>query len=590
MKKSFNRLISVLLVALTVFSLTVFSASAFTTPDEMFDFNAISDGMAEIVNFDQSSTDVVIPEKVTDANGNEYTVVSISRDTFGDTFAAKIESISIPGSIKTIKSAQFQNFTSLKSVTLGNGIETIGNSAFSGCTSLKSITLPDSVTKIDSFAFGDCSSLESVKISNNVTEIPSTAFDRCSSLKTVTLGYNTASVNETAFRGCIALTDIYCYDAISSFPVDSIDTANVTFHCYPDSDFYSFVTENRLDCVTYAVTGISVTVVDESKQYYPTAGTVPSLTTDGLKVSAHYEGAPDRDVTAKSSVTSDDDFTTPGDKDAQVTYFGKYADFTVKVYGLDKLLVTVTDPEMQKYPVTDDVKLHKEGIKVVADYINADDVDVTNECTLSTQDDFTTPGEKTVTVSYGGKTATFNVTVYGLSELLVTVTDPEMQKYPVTDDVMLHKEGIKVVADYINADDVDVTNECTLSTQDDFTTPGEKTVTVSYKNKTATFKVFVYDFKFTGSISALTMNYKDPYRFTINSEFMPEDAKITWKSSNPKILTVDKDGNIKTLKRGTATVTAIIEGTDLSVSCNVTVKYTWWQWIIIILLFGWIWY
>ena len=41
-------------------------------------------------------------------------------------------------------------------------------------------------------------------------------------------------------------------------------------------------------------------------------------------------------------------------------------------------------------------------------------------------------------------------------------------------------------------------------------------------------------------------------------------------------------------KRGEQTVTVECEG--LQISFNVNVKYTWWQWILVILLFGWIWY
>jgi len=62
----------------------------------------------------------------------------------------------------------------------------------------------------------------------------------------------------------------------------------------------------------------------------------------------------------------------------------------------------------------------------------------------------------------------------------------------------------------------------------------------------------------------------------------------SWKSSNEKIATVD-GGEIKGLKRGTAVITAT-DGEDYTATCTVNVKYTWWQWIIVICLFGWIWY
>ncbi len=508
MTKTIKKTVALLLVSLTLLSLTAVSAFAYTTDDERFDFKIVDTGKAEIINYDQSSKDVVIPETIKDSKGNSYTVVSIDSDAFGDGFGATVESLSVPGSIRTLKSEQFQNFTALEELTLNDGIEKIGNSAFSNCTSLTEVTLPDSVTTLGAFVFGDCSALETVRISNNVAEIPSTAFDRCTSLQTVYLGLNTETVHETAFRGCTKLKDIYVYDEIKSFPSESVDLEKVTFHCYPDSEFYTFCTESQygINVETYPVKELLVEC-DIMAQLY-NADAFDGLNKEGLTVSAVYEGAPDRDVTER--------------------------------------------------------------------------------CTLESDDDFSVPGEKTVTVSYLEKTTTYTARVYGLTGITVTA-DPEKQKYAGAEDVELSKDGLVVTAECLYADDVDVTEECTLSTEDDFTTPGEKTVTVSYKGFTATYTAVVYDFSFTNKPSAITMNYKDAYRFTFTEE-LPEDVKVVFKSSNPKVLTIDENGNVKTVKRGTSTVTATIEGTDTVVSCVVTVKYTWWQWILIIVLFGWIWY
>ena len=85
-------------------------------------------------------------------------------------------------------------------------------------------------------------------------------------------------------------------------------------------------------------------------------------------------------------------------------------------------------------------------------------------------------------------------------------------------------------------------------------------------------------------------DYKTSFRLNVQTENGTGDEKITWKSSNEKVLKVDANGNVTATGRGTATITATVDGTDISDSVTVTVKYTWWQWIIIILLFGWIWY
>lgn len=64
---------------------------------------------------------------------------------------------------------------------------------------------------------------------------------------------------------------------------------------------------------------------------------------------------------------------------------------------------------------------------------------------------------------------------------------------------------------------------------------------------------------------------------------------IIWTSDNTDVVSVDQYGNIKGNKKGTATVTAKIDEAR-SATYKITVTYNWWQWIIVIFLFGWIWY
>ncbi|MCR5483995.1 MAG: S8 family serine peptidase [Clostridiales bacterium] len=64
---------------------------------------------------------------------------------------------------------------------------------------------------------------------------------------------------------------------------------------------------------------------------------------------------------------------------------------------------------------------------------------------------------------------------------------------------------------------------------------------------------------------------------------------IVWTSSDPKKASVD-GGVVTGIREGTAIVTASTKDGAFSASCTVTVRYEWWQWFIIIFLFGWIWY
>ena len=96
------------------------------------------------------------------------------------------------------------------------------------------------------------------------------------------------------------------------------------------------------------------------------------------------------------------------------------------------------------------------------------------------------------------------------------------------------------------------------------------------------------------SISNLSLNYKasSTLKPIIKAE---SNAKYTVKysSSNAKVATVDKNGKVVATGTGNATITCTVTdscGNTVKDTCEVTVSYAWWQWIIVIVLFGWIWY
>ncbi|MFA7674182.1 MAG: Ig-like domain-containing protein, partial [Clostridia bacterium] len=79
----------------------------------------------------------------------------------------------------------------------------------------------------------------------------------------------------------------------------------------------------------------------------------------------------------------------------------------------------------------------------------------------------------------------------------------------------------------------------------------------------------------------------------LNVEILPSDATDTgyvWSTSDDRVATVSKYGDIYATGPGTAVITCASEDGYSSDTCTVTVTYAWWQWMIVILLFGWIWY
>ena len=109
--------------------------------------------------------------------------------------------------------------------------------------------------------------------------------------------------------------------------------------------------------------------------------------------------------------------------------------------------------------------------------------------------------------------------------------------------------------------------------------------------KNSETKAVVKDVKINHNV---TVNYKSTYM--LSPEITADKgAKYTvkYESSDTKVATVDKDGKIYGAKKGTATITCTVtdsSGNTVQDTCKVTVKYSFGQWLIVILLFGWIWY
>lgn len=96
------------------------------------------------------------------------------------------------------------------------------------------------------------------------------------------------------------------------------------------------------------------------------------------------------------------------------------------------------------------------------------------------------------------------------------------------------------------------------------------------------------------SIDNISLDYKSSTTITpsINADSGVKYT-VSYSSSNDSVVSVDQNGKITTRDTGSATITVTIKdeyGNTVSDTCNVEVKYTWWQWIIVIVLFGWIWY
>lgn len=187
------------------------------------------------------------------------------------------------------------------------------------------------------------------------------------------------------------------------------------------------ISENAIHYVTYNKNGVYTSdfAVDETvnRDHKLTSISVEAptkvkyalgeeLDLTGMTVTATY-GSTKKVAVTEGYTLSDVDMTVAGEQTVTVSYQGKTATFTINVVApvvedptLESIAIT-TAPTTVEYTVGD--TFSAEGLVVTATYSNGSTEAVTGY-TLS-EVDMTTAGEKEVTVTYEGMTATFKITV-----------------------------------------------------------------------------------------------------------------------------------------------------------------------------------
>ncbi|MBM6777602.1 Ig-like domain-containing protein [Collinsella tanakaei] len=189
------------------------------------------------------------------------------------------------------------------------------------------------------------------------------------------------------------------------------------------------------------------------------------------------------------------------------------------------------------------------------------------------------PGSATITVTAegGGKTATCAVSVAGaVSGVTLDKTSLSLDKG--------ESYTLKATVTPADAENKKVTwrsSDTKVATVDangkvTAVAPGSATIIVTTEdgNKTATCAVSV-----AGAVSGVTLNktelaLKVDESVVLKATVLPENAlnkKVTWKSSDTKVATVDANGKVAAVAPGTATITVTTEDGNKTATCMVKV-------------------
>ncbi|MBR3781377.1 MAG: leucine-rich repeat protein [Clostridia bacterium] len=141
-------------------------------------------------------------KSVTMSNGVEH----INTEAFYS--CGNLESVKLSANLKKIEESSFAGCPALTSIVIPQNVTAIEGKAFYGCSSLTEIEIPESVSAIGGQAFCGCVTLEKVIINEGLTEIGGKAFADNPLLAEIYLPESLTALTSTAFNSS-GVTDIY---------------------------------------------------------------------------------------------------------------------------------------------------------------------------------------------------------------------------------------------------------------------------------------------------------------------------------------------------------------------------------------------
>ena len=231
-----------------------------------------------------------------------------------------------------------------------------------------------------------------------------------------------------------------------------------------------------VNVVAKSLTEIRVTKQPAKRTYLEEDAFDPA----GMEITAYYDNGTSEVVTDYGIGGYD---SAPGAKIITVTYSGKTATFEVTVRAKSLTEIRVTKQPAKRTYLEGDA-FDSAGMEITAYYDNSTSEAVTDYA-ISGYD--SAPGAKIITVTYGGKTATFEVTVRAKTLTEIRVTKQPAKRTYLEGDAF-DSAGMEITAYYDNGTS-EVVTDYGISGYD--STPGVKRLTVTYGGKTAALEVTV---------------------------------------------------------------------------------------------------
>ena len=529
-------------------------------------------------------TEIVIPESVTAISTHVFnscgalttatwpsSLTEIPEYTFSGCTA--LATVNLPDNLATISKYAFNNCDALVTFTMPDSITILGENAFYDCDGLIQIHLSENLTKLNKNTFYDSDALTSIVIPGSVTSIGVSCFYDCDALLSVEIQYGPTSIGNACFYDCDLLTTVDMANSITSMGT------NVFYHNAQlknvklSQNLTSIPTGTFMECleleeivIPYFTTTIAANAFNASPKLAKvvTHANLTSIDTTAFSYPA---------VTKFYGIA--DSYTQTWCTDNGYTF----NENTVTATGLTVAETTVSLAKGTTKMLDIEITPNDFADTITFKSSNTDVVTVAENGLLTA----VAPGSATVKIIVGSKSASVKVTV------TQAVTKITLNKSTLSLDV---PETYQLTATVAPTDASNQVLEWTSSNEAAATVDQNGLVT-AVGNGTAVITATATDG--TGVSASCTVTVIDPDNIPVSSitldktamnmealevyqltaTIAPADAAnktIRWTSSDENVATVDENGLVTAIAKGTATITAAAtDESGVSTSCTVTV-------------------
>jgi uncharacterized protein YjdB len=457
-----------------------------------------------------------------------------------------IRVLDIPDCITEINESAFSGCSNLSDVKLSKGLTKMGGYAFGDCDALTSICIPKSLkettlynyrlsyfygvfrdsdnlknitfeegtTEIACGLFANNSSIESIEIPDTVTKIGDNAFENCTNLKNIKLSSSLTTIGDNVFYNASKLEKIEIPDTVTGIGVKCF------YNCTSLSDVK--LPDKRVNITEYMFYGCknlkTITLPDTVEYIRRSAFEASGL--ESIKMSPNV-------ITIEQDAFKDTNLE-------QIEFSGKEESIGNNAFKNCDSLESISIPDSVTsigsgiFQDCDKLKEVKLGTGITSIPANAFE-----HCDVL----------ESIVIPY--KVTTIKDSAFANSTKFTEITIPRATS-EISSTAFSYPTRMTVYG---------ITGTYAE------TYAGEKEMNFVNKEVNASKVVL--------NCSKLSININDTTALTINVEPINFTDEVDWKSTDTSIVTVDKNGNIKAVGIGSATIKVTVG--NLSATCEVTV-------------------